>query len=74
MQPIRIGRKGPFTAFRWRGAPGGAAAPAAPQGATAEGPGVNRRRKLLEVQPPGLQAGGAAGCARVLEGLPRASR
>lgn len=64
MLRIRIEHESPFTAFRWRGAPGEDAAPTRPQ----------RRRKLLKVQPPGFLAGGAEGFARVLDGPPRAAR
>jgi hypothetical protein len=64
MPRIRIEHKSPITAFPWRGAPGESAPPTRPQ----------RRRKLLEVQPPGFLAGGAEGFARVLDDLPRAAR
>ena len=64
MLRIRTGHKSPITAFRWRGAPGEDACPTRSQ----------RRRKLLEGQPPGFLAGGAEGFARVLDGLPRAAR
>jgi hypothetical protein len=64
MLRIRIEHKSPIMAFRWRGAPGEDAAPTR----------LQRRRKLLQVQPHGFPAGGAEGLARVLDGLPRAAR
>ena len=64
MLRIRIEQRSPITAFRWRGAPNEDAARARPR----------RRRKPLEVQPPGFLAGGVEGFARVLDDLPRAAR
>jgi hypothetical protein len=65
MLRIRIEDKCPITVFRRRGVPGGDAAPARLRGvAEAEGLGVERRRKLLEVRPPGFLAG-VEGLARV---------
>jgi hypothetical protein len=75
MLRIRIKDRGPITAFRWRGVPGEYAAPARPRGvAEKAGIGVQRGRKVLELQPPGFLAGGVEGFARVVEGLLRVVR
>lgn len=62
MLRLRIEDKGPIAAFRWRGVPGEAAAPACHQGVAEE------------AGRAGFLAGGVEGFARVVEGLLRAAR
>jgi hypothetical protein len=74
MLRIRIEDKSPIAAVRWRGAPGEDPAPARLQGIAEEaGLGVRQGRTMLEVQSPGLLAGGVEGFALVVEGLLRAA-